>query len=98
MYHPDNILQLLYYVANYLHQEWNARIAIRQRMGKSPFFIKMFFNVNNMGHCAEMEQQILPTLSKDTIAKLNIIIAKANMMWILRMFGFLSGSNEGVGY
>ena len=49
-------------------------------MGKSPLVIKMFFNVNNMGHCAEMEQQILPTLSKDTIAKLNIIIAKANMM------------------
>ncbi len=57
----------------------------------------MFFNVNNMGHCAEMEQRILPALFTCAIAKLNIIIiAKANMMWILRMFGFLSGSDEGV--
>ena len=37
-----------------------------------------------MEHCAEMEQRILPALSKDTIAKLNVITAKANMMWILR--------------
>ena len=63
-------------------------IAIRQRMCKSPLVIKMFFNVNNMGHCAEMEQRILPALSKDTIAKLNIITAKANMMWILRDYFF----------
>lgn len=39
-----------------------------------------------MGHCAEMGQRILPTLSKDAIAKLNIIITKANMIWILWLF------------
>lgn len=43
-----------------------------------------------------MGQRILPALFTCAIAKLNIIIAKANMMWILRMFGFLSGSDEGV--
>ena len=39
-----------------------------------------------MGHCAEMGQRILPALSKDAIAKLNIIITKANMIWILWLF------------
>ena len=57
-------------------------------MCKSPLVIKMLLNVINMEHCAEMEQRILPALSKDTIAKLNVITTKANMMWILRDYFF----------